>query len=177
MQTPKDEYTSCDHPTAHTNNIQAKPRRESFAALIPPKEADNEWLVLPSVWLLQWLQHVWVIQWLAVQYWFSLYCAGLITYFCPCVAVGNVAEAVGENKTLCCIGSLAALYFLPIAHLGIRIYLRNKLRSQKGIEVLLCTIASSQRDINPRSTGKHHQGLPVCLFLPTLQFGTGSQGK
>ena len=34
MQTPKDEYTSCDHPTAHTNNIQAKPRRESFAALI-----------------------------------------------------------------------------------------------------------------------------------------------
>ena len=51
--------------------------------------------------------------------------------------VGNIAEGVGENKTLCCLGSLAALYFLPIAHLGIRIYLRNKLRDQKGIEVCM----------------------------------------
>lgn len=60
---------------------------------------------------------------------------GLLAFFCPCIVVGNVAEGVGENKTLCCLGALAAIYFLPIVYVGLRIYLRNKVRDQKGIEV------------------------------------------
>ena len=60
---------------------------------------------------------------------------GLLAYFCPCIVVGTVAEAVDQDKTLCILGALAGIFFLPIAYLGIRIYLRNKLREQKGIEV------------------------------------------
>lgn len=66
---------------------------------------------------------------------------GLVAWILPCLHVGTIAEAVDQDKTLCIIGSLAALLFLPIAYIGIRIYLRNKLRELKGIEV--CTTIST----------------------------------
>ena len=56
----------------------------------------------------------------------------MLAFFCPCIVVGNIAEGVGQKKTLCCLGSL-----VPIVNLGIRIYLRNKLRDQKGIDVCM----------------------------------------
>ena len=62
---------------------------------------------------------------------------GLLAWCCPCYLVGNIAEVVGENKTLCCLGACASLHFLPVGYLAIRCVLRGKVREQRGIKVRL----------------------------------------
>ena len=60
---------------------------------------------------------------------------GLLAWCCPCILVGNNAEAVGEDKNLCFFGALASLFFFPLGYIIIRCILRGKIREQRGIKV------------------------------------------
>ena len=63
---------------------------------------------------------------------------GLLAWCCPCIVIGNNAEAIGEDKNLCLLGSLASLLVFPLGYLVIRFILRNKIREAKGIKVGMC---------------------------------------
>jgi Cys-rich protein (TIGR01571 family) len=88
----------------------------------------------------------------------------LLAFFCPCFAIGNNAEELGENKWLCCLGSMVTLWFSAsllcyVGYLVIRTILRGKVRDKKNIEgsaigdfccVLFCgacTLAQEQREL------------------------------
>jgi hypothetical protein len=65
---------------------------------------------------------------------------GLLAFCCPCILIGNNADVVGENKTLCCLLSCVTLWFAPtflcyVGYLVIRMMLRGKIRQQKNIDV------------------------------------------
>lgn len=55
---------------------------------------------------------------------------GLLSFFIPCYQLGKNAEAVGEN---CIIFGILSVF--GIIRLGIHIYLRGKIREEKGIDV------------------------------------------
>ena len=61
--------------------------------------------------------------------------AGMLAWCCPCILVGNIAETLGEDKTLCTLGALFGILFVPAVYVAIRVLIRSKLRDQKGIGV------------------------------------------
>lgn len=67
---------------------------------------------------------------------------GCYSYCCYCFAIGEIAETVGENKTTCCLLScivptlLSHFHLGPCALAGFTAYMREKIRNQRGIEVL-----------------------------------------
>ena len=52
----------------------------------------------------------------------------ILSWFCPCIVVGQAAEKIGENCMLCAV---LAICFTPIPE----IVLRGRIRAQNGIEV------------------------------------------
>ena len=69
-----------------------------------------------------------------IQYLIFNFCmvlsAGFLSFFIPCYQLGKNAEAVGQNCIICGILSI-----FGIIGLGIHIYLRGKIRKEKGISV------------------------------------------
>ena len=53
----------------------------------------------------------------------------ILAYFIPCYVFGKNAEAVGDSCFLCAISQL-----VPFLSLGTRVYIRGKLRKQRGID-------------------------------------------
>jgi Cys-rich protein (TIGR01571 family) len=84
----------------------------------------------------------------------------LLAFFCPCFAIGNNAEELGENKILCCLGACALIYFFCPGYLCLRTILRGKVRERKNIDggivgdfccVLFCepcTLAQESNELN-----------------------------
>ena len=60
---------------------------------------------------------------------------GLYAYCCPCLAIGEIAEYVGEDKWMCCLINVLVTYaFGYWGFAGHNTYLREKLRTQKGYQ-------------------------------------------
>ena len=64
---------------------------------------------------------------------------GLLAYCLPCIVIGNNAEAVGEDKTIWCLGTFALFMLVPLGYRIMRCILRNKIREVRGIKVGMCT--------------------------------------
>ena len=60
----------------------------------------------------------------------SVLSAGLLSFFIPCYQLGKNAEAIGQNCIICGIVSL-----FGIIGVVVHIYLRGKIREEKGISV------------------------------------------
>ena len=60
---------------------------------------------------------------------------GILAFLIPCYVFGENAEHIGEDKLLCGLAALGALLFFPFGYVLLRIYLRSRIRLQKGISV------------------------------------------
>ena len=74
---------------------------------------------------------------------------GCYSYWCYCFAIGEIAKAVGENERTCCILSYIVPVLLSYCHVGpcavagFTAYMREKLRIQRGIEVIFTNTSFS----------------------------------
>ena len=61
---------------------------------------------------------------------------GLYSYFCSCVAVGELAETLGDSKWIhCCLYWTIVQIFSLLGHAGYVVYIVGQVREQRGIEV------------------------------------------
>lgn len=67
-------------------------------------------------------------------YYFVAVVVGIMVYLCPCYVFGKNAEAVGQSCVLC-----GLVYLIDPANFWARVYIRGKLREDRGIAVsVLC---------------------------------------
>ena len=98
----------------------------------------------------------------------------MLAWCCPCIAVGNIAESLGEDKTLCTLGALFGILCVPAVYAAIRVLLRNKLREQKGIRVSHIVLVLPQLTITMYNIGQFGGGYlasPVLYSLHTHSRG------
>lgn len=61
---------------------------------------------------------------------------GLYSYFCACVAVGELAETLGDSKWIhCCLFTTIVQIFSVLGSAGYVAYIVGQVREQRGIEV------------------------------------------
>uniref|UniRef100_A0A1X7VVV8 Uncharacterized protein n=1 Tax=Amphimedon queenslandica TaxID=400682 RepID=A0A1X7VVV8_AMPQE len=59
----------------------------------------------------------------------------LYSYFCSCVAVGELAETLGDSKWMhCCLYWTLVQIFNLLGHAGYVVYIVGQVREQRGIE-------------------------------------------
>ena len=60
---------------------------------------------------------------------------GIIATLCPCHIVGKNAEGVGEGYRLWCLADAAVRIFLADVFCGPHLFIRQKIREEKHIQV------------------------------------------